>query len=65
MHGIITKLIIFNGFYNKITYGIDFVIYFFLLFQYRQRASSGSERHSDVIFLVGEEPDIQRIPAHR
>ena len=23
-----------------------------------------SEEHADVIFLVGEEPDVQRIPAH-
>jgi len=36
------------------------------VFKHRRRlkASSGSEKNSDVIFLVGEEPDIQRIPAH-
>ena len=43
----------------------DVLIDQFASFVFRLKASSGSEKNSDVIFLVGEEPDIQRIPAHR
>ena len=42
------------------------IIYFIknVHFPCRPIAEVDSEDHSDVIFLVGEDPDVQRIPAH-
>ena len=55
----------FLGFYKILINTPDVLIDQFSSFVFRLKASSGSEKNSDVIFLVGEEPDIQRIPAHR
>ena len=40
------------------------IFYYMFVYIFRPIAEVDSEEHADVIFLVGEEPDVQRIPAH-